>query len=99
MTLSNNIRELRFKNGEMTQKRLAERVGVGRQTVNTIENNRHAPTVDVAIRIADVFGITVDELFDHDDDSRPARREKATTIDDARAEADVEGTRFVQFCR
>ena len=64
MTLSNRIRELRFKNGEMTQMRLAEQAGVSRQSINAIENSRHAPTVGVAIRIADVFGITVDELFD-----------------------------------
>jgi DNA-binding XRE family transcriptional regulator len=50
VALSNKIRELRFKNGEMTQKHLAERVGVSRQTMNAIENGRHAPTVDVAIR-------------------------------------------------
>ena len=79
MALSNRIRELRFKNGEMTQKDLAERVGVSRQTMNAIENCRHAPTVDVAIRIADVFGTTVDQLFDLDYDGRPARRERATT--------------------
>jgi len=80
VALSNKIRELRFKNGEITQKELAERVRVSRQTMNAIENGRHAPTVDVAIRIADVFGITVDQLFDLNYDGRPARREKATTI-------------------
>ena len=77
MTLTNRIRELRFKNDEMTQKYLAERVGVSRQTMNAIENGRHAPTIDVAMRIADVFGITVDQLFELDYDGRPARRERA----------------------
>ena len=91
MALSNRIRELRLKNGEMTQKHLAELVGVSRQTMNAIENCRHAPTVDVAIRIADVFRITVDELFDLDYDGRPERREKATTIAVDRSEATVEG--------
>ena len=89
MALSNKIRELRFKNGEMTQKHLAERVGVSRQTMNAIENCRHAPTVEVAIRIADVFGITVDQLFDLDYDGRPVRRENAPTINVNRAEAAV----------
>jgi putative transcriptional regulator len=74
VALSNKIRKLRFKNGEMTQKHLAERVGVSRQTMNAIENGRHAPTVELAIRIADVFGITVDQLFDLDYDGRPVRR-------------------------
>jgi putative transcriptional regulator len=89
VALSNKIRELRFKNGEMTQKHLAERVGVSRQTMNAIENGRHAPTVDVAIRIADVFGITVDQLFDLDYDGRPVRRENVPTIKVDRAEAAV----------
>jgi DNA-binding XRE family transcriptional regulator len=58
--------------------------------MNAIENCRHAPTVDVAIRIADVFGITVDQLFDLDYDGRPVRREKAITINVDRAEAAIE---------
>lgn len=74
----------------MTQKHLAERVGVSRQTMNAIENGRHAPTVDVAIRIADVFRISVDQLFDLDYDGRPARRKKATTIAVDRPEATIE---------
>ena len=61
--LSNKIREQRFKNGEMTQKVLAAKVGISRQTMNAIENCRHAPTVTVAIRIADVFRVSVDQLF------------------------------------
>lgn len=73
MALTNKIRELRFKNGEMTQKVLAERVGVSRQTMNAIENGRHAPTIDVAIRISDVFGIPVGELFNLDYEGKPAR--------------------------
>ena len=80
MALSNKIRQLRFTNGEMTQKRLAELVGVSRQTMNAIENGRHAPTIDVAIRIADVFHISVDQLFDLDYDGKPARREHAARV-------------------
>ena len=79
MGLSNKIRELRFKNGEMTQKQLAERVGVSRQTMNAIENARCAPTIDVAILIADVFCLSVDQLFDLEYEGKPARREKAAT--------------------
>lgn len=74
--LSNRIRELRFKNGEMTQKELAKCVGISRQTMNAVENCRHAPTVSVAIRIADVFQVAVDELFQLDYDGKPARREQ-----------------------
>ena len=78
--LSNKIRELRFRNGEMTQKALAECVGVSRQTMNAIENCRHAPTVGVAIRIADVFRVSVDLLFDFEYDGKPARCEQAARI-------------------
>jgi len=69
--LSNSIREHRFKCGEMTQKELAEQVGVSRQTMNAIENNKHAPGIDVAIRIADVFREAVDTVFEYEYDGRP----------------------------
>jgi len=71
VNLSNNIRGLRFKHGEMTQKELADFVGVSRQTINAIENNRHAPTIDVAIRIADVFREAVDTVFGYEYDGKP----------------------------
>ena len=69
--LSNNIRKLRFNNGEITQKQLAERIGISRQTMNAIENGHHAPRIDTAIRIADVLGISVDQLFDYRYDGKP----------------------------
>jgi putative transcriptional regulator len=72
--LSNNIRRFRFENDEMTQKRLAARVGVSRQRMNAIENCQHAPKIDVAIRIADVFGAPVDEMCEFDYDGKPERR-------------------------
>lgn len=62
----------------MTQKVLAGQVGVSRQTMNAIENGRHAPTVSVAFRIADVFGLTVDQLFSLDYEGKPARHAKLT---------------------
>lgn len=58
----------------MTQKALAGQVGVSRQTMNAIENGRHAPTVAVAIKIADVFGVSVDQLFAFDYDGKPEHR-------------------------
>ena len=78
--LSNKIRGHRFRNGEMTQKALAERVGISRQTMNAIENCRHTPTVAVAIRIADVFRVSVDLLFNLEYDGKPARCEQAARI-------------------
>lgn len=71
MPLFNNIRELRFKNGEMTQKELAQKVGVSRQTINAIENNKHPPTIDVAIRVADVFREDVSDVFSFEYDGKP----------------------------
>ncbi|HNP36971.1 MAG TPA: helix-turn-helix transcriptional regulator [Woeseiaceae bacterium] len=65
------MRELRFKYGEMTQKQLADQVGVSRQTMNAIENCRHAPTIDLAIRIADVFRESVDGVFEYEYDGKP----------------------------
>lgn len=80
--LSNKIRKHRFRNGEMTQKTLAERVGVSRQTMNAIENCHHAPTVSVAIRIADIFQVSVDRLFQLDYEGKPARREQPASATD-----------------
>lgn len=71
MGLANNIREHRFKFGEMTQKELAEQVGVSRQTMSAIENSKHAPTIDVAIRVADVFREAVDTVFGYEYDGKP----------------------------
>ena len=62
----------------MTQRVLAGQVGVSRQTMNAIENGRHAPTISVAIRIADVFGVTVDQLFNLDYEGKSARHAKLT---------------------
>ena len=80
--LSNKIRRLRFENGEMTQKVLAEHVGISRQTMNAIENCRHAPSVSVAIRIADVFQVSVDQLFtlDYEDKPTPIERPTRATV-------------------
>jgi putative transcriptional regulator len=61
--LSNNIRRLRFEAGEMTQQTLADKVGVTRQTIIATEQGRYAPSLPLAIKIARVFGKTVEEVF------------------------------------
>ncbi|WP_308911360.1 helix-turn-helix transcriptional regulator [Pseudokordiimonas caeni] len=61
--LTNNIRALRFQAGEMTQQELADAVGVTRQTILATEAGKYAPSLEVAFRIARVFGVTVDEVF------------------------------------
>ncbi len=63
MAIENRIRRLRFDAGEMTQKDLADRVGVTRQTILAIENGKYAPTLDLAFRIARAFGVPLDQVF------------------------------------
>ncbi|MHA6297636.1 helix-turn-helix transcriptional regulator [Devosia sp. CAU 1758] len=61
--VSNTIRTLRFHAGEMTQAALAEKAGVTRQTIVAIEQGRYSPSLEVAFRIAHVFGVGIDEVF------------------------------------
>jgi len=62
-TLTNEVRLLRFLAGDMTQAELGERVGLTRQTIAAIEQGRYAPAINVAFRIAHVFGKPIDEIF------------------------------------
>ena len=59
----NKVRTLRFLQGEMTQEELAQQVGVARQTIIAIEKGKYNPSVALAIKIARVFGVTVEEVF------------------------------------
>jgi len=69
------VRKLRFLNGEMTQEELAERVGVSRQTIVAIEKGDYNPSVLLALRIAKVFGVPVEQAFFLvEDDGKPAAR-------------------------
>jgi len=61
--VQNRIRRLRFDHGEMTQQALADRVGVTRQTVNAIELGKYSPSLEVAFRIARVFGMPLEDVF------------------------------------
>ena len=63
--IENQIRRLRFDHGEMTQQALADRIGVTRQTVNAIELGKYSPSLEVAFRIARVFGASLDEIFQY----------------------------------
>jgi len=62
-TIHNEVRKLRFLHGEMTQEELAGRVGVSRQTVIAIEKGKYNPSVALALRIAAVFGVPVEQVF------------------------------------
>ena len=61
--LSNNVRRLRFDNGEMTQQDLADKVGVTRQTIIAIEQGKYSPSLPLALKIAKTFGVTVEQVF------------------------------------
>lgn len=67
--VTNRIRALRFAHGEMTQAELANRIGVTRQTVIAIEQGRYSPSLEMAFRIARVFGVPLDDVFDYPDES------------------------------
>lgn len=69
--ISNNIRKLRFYHDEMTQKELAEKVGVTRQTIVAIENAKYSPSLELAFRIAFVFDSPLEEVFSYDPKDDP----------------------------
>ncbi len=65
LPISNRIRELRGKHGEMTQLELAKQIGVTRQTVNAIELGKYSPSLEVAFRIAAVFDEPLESVFSY----------------------------------
>ena len=64
-------KNLKFKSArarkDMTQKEVAEAVGVTRQTINAIENGDYNPSIQLCIEICKVFGKTLDQIFGEDD--------------------------------
>ena len=63
LPFTNQIRRLRFEAEEMTQLELAERIGVTRQTVAAIEQGRYSPSLEAAFRIAQVFQVPLETVF------------------------------------
>ena len=66
--IDNQVRQLRFMNGEMTQADLGDRIGVTRQTVAAIEAGKYSPSLEAAFRIARVFGKPLEEVFQWKED-------------------------------
>ncbi|MGY6630094.1 MAG: helix-turn-helix transcriptional regulator [Wenzhouxiangella sp.] len=66
VNISNRVRDLRYERDRMTQQDLAEAVGVSRQTIIAIENGRYSPSLEVAMKIARVFGEPVESIFSLD---------------------------------
>jgi putative transcriptional regulator len=65
--VKNRVRELRTQRN-LAQGQLAQAMGVSRQTINSIENDRYTPSLGLAIALARYFAVTVEEMFD---DQRP----------------------------
>ncbi|MHC4241743.1 MAG: helix-turn-helix transcriptional regulator [Planctomycetota bacterium] len=63
--LSNQIRRLRFENDQMTQQQLADKAGVTRQTIIAIEAGKYAPSLPLAFKIAQTFGISIEDVFQY----------------------------------
>jgi putative transcriptional regulator len=72
--ISNRIRELRFRAGEMTQQALADSVGITRQTIIALEQGKYYPSLELAFLIAETFGVELKEVFQHQNDSGPLKR-------------------------
>ncbi len=60
--MKNRVKEERARLN-MQQQELAERIGVSRQTMHSIEHNRYVPSTVLALKIAAVFGKPVEEIF------------------------------------
>lgn len=61
--MKNMVRALRTRQN-LAQGQLAEAMGVSRQTINSIENERYTPSLPLALALARYFGVTVEEMFD-----------------------------------
>ena len=64
LIITNKIRTLRFFANEMTQLELAEKAGASRQTIMALEANKYTPSLELAFRIADAFGVPIGEVFE-----------------------------------
>ena len=64
--IQNNIRRLRFDRDEMTQQKLADEVGVSRQTIVAIEKGNYSPSLELAFRISRVFDTPLEEVFSYE---------------------------------
>ena len=65
--IQNQVRRLRFENGEITQQQLADKVGVTRQTIIAIEAGKYSPSLPLAFRIARTFNVQIEQVFQCDE--------------------------------
>ncbi len=70
--IRNNVREHRAAR-KMTQQQLADQIDLTRQTVIAIEGDKYSPSLETAFRIANVFGVPLDQVFQYKDDRKKSR--------------------------
>lgn len=63
--MKNNIKLYRVKS-DFTQEELSKKLGVSRQTINSIENNKYFPSLELGLQMAKIFECKVDDLFSLD---------------------------------
>ncbi len=68
--VTNSIRSLRFAHQEMTQAGLAKQLGVTRQTIIAIEQGKYSPSLEMAFRIARVFDVPLEQVFQYPQDEQ-----------------------------
>jgi putative transcriptional regulator len=66
LAIKNHIRRLRFEHGEMTQEQLAKQAGVTRHTIMALEAGKYLPSLLLAFRIAQAFGVGLEDVFEFD---------------------------------
>ena len=71
--IRNNVRDLRAAH-DMTQQQLADHIDLTRQTVIAIEGDKYSPSLETAFRIASVFGVPLEHVFQYHDDRKKSRR-------------------------
>lgn len=67
--ISNNIRRLRFDRDEMTQQQLADKAGVTRQAIISIEKGKYSPSLELAFKIAQAFEVPLEEVFKYEENN------------------------------
>ena len=72
--IRNRVRRLRFDRDEMTQRQLADAAGCTRQTIVALEQGKYVPSLALAFRIARVFGLVVEDVFEYVDEEQARPR-------------------------
>ena len=65
--IKNRIRRLRFDHEEMTQEELASLASCTRQTIIALEQGKYVPSIELAFRIARVFGVSLEDVFQYEE--------------------------------